>query len=100
MKRKVMAGVLPVLMVAVSVVGSGAPFSAQSEAAAAPASSTAVGAQYDTTHVYVTPGAFVISWEATFGGSHTAKAVTTGVPENDGRGDIRARTGNSSTRRP
>ncbi|MFF2147369.1 glyoxalase [Kitasatospora sp. NPDC058190] len=54
-------------------------------ALAAPAAETgiAVGAQYDTTHVYVTPGsmdAFVTSWEATFGGSHTQKALVTVTP--------------------
>ncbi|WP_051814316.1 glyoxalase [Kitasatospora sp. MBT63] len=54
-------------------------------AQAAPAAGTAlaVGTQYDTTHVYVTPGsmdAFVTSWEATFGGSHTPKALVTVTP--------------------
>ncbi|WP_225823555.1 glyoxalase [Streptomyces naphthomycinicus] len=83
MKRRAMAWMLPVLMVAVSVVGSGAASSAQSEDGAVPASTTAVGPQYDTTHVYVTPGdvdAFVDSWQATFGGTHTAKVVTTVTP--------------------
>lgn len=82
MKRKATAWVLPALLVALSVVGSGAPSSAQNEDRAA-ATTTAVGPQYDTTHVYVTPGAtdaFVASWEATFGGSHTAKVVTTVTP--------------------
>ncbi|MDW6057376.1 hypothetical protein SAZ11_03970 [Streptomyces sp. FXJ1.4098] len=83
MKRKAMAWMLPALMVALSVMGFGAPSSAQDEAAAATISTTAVGPQYDTTHVYVTPGAvdaFVASWEATFGGTHTAKVVTTVTP--------------------
>ncbi|MFF5532968.1 glyoxalase [Streptomyces cinerochromogenes] len=83
MKRKAMAWVLPALLVALSVVGSGAPSSAQNEQAAAVTSTTGVGPQYDTTHVYVTPGdvdAFVTSWEATFGGTHTAKVVTTVTP--------------------
>ncbi|KJK59114.1 glyoxalase [Saccharothrix sp. ST-888] len=43
----------------------------------------AVGTQYDTTHVYVTPGAmdaFVTSWEAVFGGHHTQKALVTVTP--------------------
>ncbi|MFD0392108.1 hypothetical protein ACFQ3Z_02390 [Streptomyces nogalater] len=83
MKRKTMAWVLPTLLVALSVVGSGAPTSAQSERAATAVPTTAVGPQYDTTHVYVTPGdvdAFVASWEATFGGTHTAKVVTTVTP--------------------
>ncbi|MFE4334348.1 glyoxalase [Streptomyces sp. NPDC056831] len=83
MKRRAMAWMLPALIVALSVVGSGAPSSAQDEAAAAPASTTAVGPQYDTTHVYVTPGAvdaFVAGWGATFGGTHTAKILTTVTP--------------------
>jgi hypothetical protein len=43
----------------------------------------AVGTQYDSTHVYVTPGsvaAFTTSWEATFGGTNTAPAVTDVTP--------------------
>jgi predicted enzyme related to lactoylglutathione lyase len=83
MKRKAMAWMLPALLVALSVVGSGSPSSAQNEEAAARPATTAVGPQYDTTHVYVTPGAvdaFVTSWEATFGGTHTAKVVTTVTP--------------------
>ncbi|MGW8698957.1 glyoxalase [Streptomyces lavenduligriseus] len=83
MKRRTMAWVLPTLLVALSVVGSGAPTSAHSERAAATVPTTAVGPQYDTTHVYVTPGdvdTFVASWEATFGGTHTAKVVTTVTP--------------------
>jgi hypothetical protein len=43
----------------------------------------AVGAQYDSTHVYVAPGmidAFTASWEATFGGTHTATSVTDVTP--------------------
>ncbi|MFI2261335.1 glyoxalase [Streptomyces tubercidicus] len=83
MKRKGMAWMLAALMVALSVVGSGAPSSAQSDEAAATTSTTVVGPQYDTTHVYVTPGAvdaFVASWGATFGGTHTAKVVTNVTP--------------------
>ncbi|MGW2955285.1 VOC family protein [Streptomyces eurythermus] len=83
MKRKTMAWVLPTLLVALSVVGSGSPTLAHSERAAAAVPATAVGPQYDTTHVYVTPGdvdTFVASWEATFGGTHTAKVVTTVTP--------------------
>jgi hypothetical protein len=82
MKRKAMAWALPVLLVALSVVGAGAPSSARNERPAA-VSTTAVGPQYDTTHVYVTPGdvdRFVASWVATFGGTHTAKVVTTVTP--------------------
>ncbi|MFR9793511.1 glyoxalase [Streptomyces sp. MB22_4] len=83
MKRRTTAWTLTALLVALSVVGSGAPSSAHDEAAAATASTTAVGPQYDTTHVYVTPGsvdAFVASWGATFGGTHTAKVVTDVTP--------------------
>ncbi|MFG2933295.1 glyoxalase [Streptomyces achromogenes] len=82
MKRKAMAWALPVILVALSVVGAGAPSSARSERPAA-VSITAVAPQYDTTHVYVTPGdvdRFVASWVATFGGTHTAKVVTTVTP--------------------
>ncbi|MFF7187026.1 VOC family protein [Streptomyces sp. NPDC008222] len=42
-----------------------------------------VGPQYDTTHVYVTPGslqAFVTSWESTFGGTNTAAVLTDVTP--------------------
>ena len=51
---------------------------------AAPAiPSVAVGPQYDTTHVYVTPGmagAFTTSWEATFGGTNTTPVQTDVTP--------------------
>lgn len=43
----------------------------------------AVGAQYDTTHVYVQHGtakAFAASWEATFGGTNTTPVVTDVTP--------------------
>lgn len=55
----------------------------------APASSTgtsasaAVGPQYDTAHVYVSPGtsaAFVKSWLATFGGTSTTPVLTQVTP--------------------
>ena len=45
--------------------------------------SVAVGAQYDSTHVYVAPAdldAFVKSFVATFGGRASAKSVTTVTP--------------------
>ncbi|MFJ9608505.1 glyoxalase [Kitasatospora sp. NPDC101176] len=51
--------------------------------APAAASTIAVGAQYDSTHVYLEPGtveAFVSSWEATFGGTHTEPALVTVTP--------------------
>ncbi|MFB0614896.1 glyoxalase [Streptomyces sp. AGS-58] len=83
MRCKATAWMLPTLLVALSVVGSGAPSSAQDRELKATSSTTAVGPQYDTTHVYVTPGsvdAFVDSWQATFGGTHTAKVVTQVTP--------------------
>ncbi|MEV7358022.1 glyoxalase [Kitasatospora sp. NPDC091276] len=43
----------------------------------------AVGPQYDTTHVYVTPGtmdSFVSSWEATFGGTNTPQVLADVTP--------------------
>ncbi len=43
----------------------------------------AVGPQYDSTHVYVTPGKeqeFVASWLATFGGTHTEPTPTNVTP--------------------
>jgi hypothetical protein len=58
------------------------PGSAPDTAASSPASD-AMGTQYDTTHVYVTPGsidAFAASWAATFGGSHTAQSVVNVTP--------------------
>ena len=51
--------------------------------AAASTPQLAVGPQYDTTHVYVTPGsvdAFTTSWLATFGGTHTNPVQTDVTP--------------------
>ena len=48
-----------------------------------PASRVGVGAQYDTTHVYVAPedvDKFVASFLATFGGQSTKQAVVTVTP--------------------
>jgi predicted enzyme related to lactoylglutathione lyase len=48
-----------------------------------PASTVAVGAQYDTTHVYVSPSdldAFVASFLGTFGGRSTKQVVVTVTP--------------------
>ncbi|MDH6121387.1 hypothetical protein ABH930_006437 [Kitasatospora sp. GAS204A] len=45
--------------------------------------SLAVGPQYDTAHVYVTPGtmdSFVGSWESTFGGTNTPQATVDVTP--------------------
>ncbi|MFF8374294.1 glyoxalase [Streptomyces lydicus] len=84
-KRKAMVRLLPSLLLVVGVGVFPAPSSAQSRNTPAPLPDvpTAVGPQYDTTHVYVTPGAmdaFVTCWEATFGGTHTAKVVTHVTP--------------------
>ncbi|MGW8399599.1 glyoxalase [Streptomyces lydicus] len=84
-KRKAMVRLLPSLLLVVGVGVFPAPSSAQSRNTPAPLpdAPTAVGPQYDTTHVYVTPGAmdaFVTCWEATFGGTHTAKVVTHVTP--------------------
>ena len=58
---------------------------AQGQVRGAPVSSAsvAVGPQYDTAHVYVSPGtstAFVRSWLATFGGTSTTPVVTQVTP--------------------
>ena len=48
-----------------------------------PASTVAVGAQYDTTHVYVSPSdvdAFVASFLETFGGKSTKQVIATVTP--------------------
>ncbi|WP_371643269.1 glyoxalase [Streptomyces mirabilis] len=84
-KRRAIVRLLPALLLVVGVGGFAAPSSAQNRPAAAvlPVVTTAVGPQYDTTHVYVTPGAmdaFVTCWEATFGGTNTAKVVTDVTP--------------------
>ncbi|MFY4716936.1 VOC family protein [Streptomyces sp. LaBMicrA B280] len=85
MKRRVTAWMVPALLVVLSTLGAGAPSSAQGQArgSGGRTESVAVGAQYDSTHVYVAPGemdAFVDSWQAAFGGTHTAKVVTTVTP--------------------
>lgn len=52
-------------------------------ALAVKAATPAVGAQYDTTHVYIAPGdvdRFVASFLATFGGSSTRQVVVTVTP--------------------
>src|SRR5580692_4997004 len=48
-----------------------------------PTSTVAVGAQYDTTHVYVSPSdvdAFVASFLGTFGGKSTKQVLVTVTP--------------------
>src|SRR5271168_1342838 len=68
------------------VVGSVGPLSFPTPAFAEPAKATsnvAVGAQYDTTHVYVAPAdydTFVASLVATFGGTTSKKGVFTVTP--------------------
>lgn len=61
----------------------GAPLAAAKDAARQPASPIGVGAQYDTTHVYVAPDdidRFVSSFLATFGGQSTKQVVATVTP--------------------
>jgi hypothetical protein len=56
---------------------------AQSSQGTGPVSNVAVGAQYDTTHVYVAPSdvnAFVASFLGTFGGKSTNQVVATVTP--------------------
>jgi predicted enzyme related to lactoylglutathione lyase len=56
---------------------------AQSPQGTGPVSNVAVGAQYDTTHVYVAPSdvnAFVASFLGTFGGKSTNQVVATVTP--------------------
>jgi len=68
------------------VVGSVGPLSFPTPAFSEPARATsnvAVGAQYDTTHVYVAPAdydTFVASLVATFGGTTSKKGVFTVTP--------------------
>jgi predicted enzyme related to lactoylglutathione lyase len=68
-----LAGVL--LVLAASAIGG--------QSAPTPDANVAVGAQYDSTHVYVAPGdldAFVKSFVATFGGQASKKIVTNVLP--------------------
>jgi predicted enzyme related to lactoylglutathione lyase len=61
----------------------GASLSASADTAAAPTPVVAVGAQYDSTHVYVAPAdfdRFVASFIATFGGKTSPRAVVTVTP--------------------
>ena len=78
MKRKPLLSLLiPVAAVAVLAV----PVASSAKTPAG--GRLAVGTQYDSTHVYVTPGsvqAFTASWEATFGGSNTQPVVTDVTP--------------------
>jgi hypothetical protein len=56
---------------------------AQSPQGTGPVSNVAIGAQYDTTHVYVAPSdvnAFVASFLGTFGGTSTNQVVATVTP--------------------
>jgi predicted enzyme related to lactoylglutathione lyase len=58
-------------------------FAGSGHATAAPAENVAVGAQYDSTHVYVAAGdldAFVTSFVATFGGHPSKPSVTNVLP--------------------
>ncbi|MBF9066710.1 VOC family protein [Streptacidiphilus fuscans] len=79
--------IVPAVVCSVAV-GSLLAGPAQATSAGAPAAKAtdrqiAVGPQYDTTHVYVTPGeaqAFVTSWEKTFGGTNTKPVLTDVTP--------------------
>ncbi|MGN6739693.1 VOC family protein [Dyella sp.] len=67
---------LPSLLLAVGLLGLGTAPTARADAPASPG--YAVGAQYDTTHVYVAPAdfdRFVASFVATFGGSTSKQGV-------------------------
>jgi predicted enzyme related to lactoylglutathione lyase len=58
-------------------------YSATTPASASASAAVAVGPQYDTTHVYVTPAdvdGFVTSFLATFGGQSTKQVVATVTP--------------------
>jgi hypothetical protein len=60
-----------------------APSAPAAPGTARPDNGLAVGPQYDTAHVYVTPGAmdsFVSSWESTFGGTNTPQALADVTP--------------------
>ncbi|GAB2712328.1 glyoxalase [Kitasatospora kifunensis] len=60
-----------------------APSAPAASSAARSDNGVAVGPQYDTAHVYVTPGAmdsFVSSWESTFGGTNTPQALADVTP--------------------
>jgi predicted enzyme related to lactoylglutathione lyase len=66
---------------AASLLAAISAFSANAQSNPAPDVSVAVGPQYDSTHVYVTPGdldAFITSFTATFGG-HASKLTVTNV---------------------
>ncbi|MGW1161989.1 VOC family protein [Streptomyces sp. NPDC002519] len=78
--------VLPLAAVALVASLVAVPAEATPSPAAATSSASrqvSVGPQYDTTHVYVTPGslqAFVTSWQSTFGGTNTQPVLTTVTP--------------------
>ena len=80
-------GTAATVLLAIFVLAGGALWSWQNSVpaaqAAAEAPNVAVGAQYDTTHVYVTPqdfDGFVASLIATFGGTTTKEGVFTVTP--------------------
>jgi len=84
MKYNAIAGAAAVLAAGSLFLTPTATHSAGSTTGSAPSvPPVAVGPQYDTTHVYVTPGmasAFVTSWEATFGGTNTTPVLTDVTP--------------------
>jgi hypothetical protein len=93
MRQSVVRRVVPVAVTAVAAAIAVPAISyAQKGAASAKTQTTAqlgadahlaVGPQYDSTHVYVTPGseaAFAASWEATFGGTNSTPVLTDVTP--------------------
>jgi predicted enzyme related to lactoylglutathione lyase len=77
------ARLFTLVLLAFSVVNRLEPARAQSSQGTGPISNVAVGAQYDTTHVYVAPSdvnAFVESFLGTFGGKSTSQVVATVTP--------------------
>jgi predicted enzyme related to lactoylglutathione lyase len=77
------ARLFTLVLLAFSVVNRLEPARAQSSQGTGPVSNVAVGAQYDTTHVYVAPSdvnAFVESFLGTFGGKSTSQVVATVTP--------------------
>jgi hypothetical protein len=77
------ARLFTLVLLAFSVANRLEPARAQSSQGTGPVSNVAVGAQYDTTHVYVAPSdvnAFVESFLGTFGGKSTSQVVATVTP--------------------
>ncbi|MCN9244397.1 glyoxalase [Streptomyces sp. RY43-2] len=84
MRKRVLSCFLPIAATTGLLTGQTAPAVAHAPSTAVRTGSrTAVGTQYNTTHVYVRPGtmpAFAAAWKATFGGTSTAVSVTDVTP--------------------